>query len=207
MSSSSNAFKHNSSTVSNPQPQLRLSLNVPAEVVLTPLLTLNKDRSNIGGKGPPQGHYSQMLKPLAQPGMVLKHWSRIYRHLVAALGTVKRARMVEEVLRCQAVYGKAFPSARFLAEGALADEKTWDRTLELLRERGWVETRRCHRGDGTLSVNLIDLRRLWALILKLLASAGARVEWLQGTLWAKVHGAWQTVEVEVPLAPDRLRLD
>lgn len=194
------SVKHIRSTMSSPQ--LPPSLNVPAEVSLTPYVILNKYLSISGDKGTLQGHESKMLKPLPCPGLVLKRWSKVYRALIKVLGTEKRARMTEEVLRCQAVYGRAFPSARFLADGAGASEKTWDRCLDMLRENDWVDTARCHRPEGKLSVNLIDLRKLWKLILKLLTAT--KVQRLSQTqeLWLKVHGAWSRVEqIQLPMGP------
>ncbi len=174
------------------------SFNVPTEVVsLTPYITINKIRVK-EPKDLCRDIESKMVKPLRAPGMLLKNWSKAYQVLVQMFGSVKQARMIEEVLRCQAVYGKAYPSARFLAAGALADEKTWDRCLAMLREKGYAVTARTHRLGGKLSVNLIDLRALWGIILSFLQAKARSFQHLSSGLWVKVHGAWMRTE-QLPL--------
>ncbi len=84
-------------------------------------------------------------------------------------------------------------------------EKAWDRCLGFLKEQGLVNTTRLFRtrhtrgprGDlkGTQSVNLIDLTKLWKLVLALLDKMlGSLKHWqariLGSRLWIKISGIW-----------------
>lgn len=112
---------------------------------------------------PQQGH------PLRQGGLLLKEWDNLYYYLRGLLGSPQRAELAKEALRLQLFFPFCFPSARVLAGKALSSEKTWDRCLARLRERGWARTWRLYRQDGTQSVNLLDLGGLWHALRLLLS--------------------------------------
>lgn len=77
--------------------------------------------------------------------------------------------MVTEVFTLQVAYGACFASARTLAARGDRAPKTWHRLLEWLKEHDLVEVERLYRANGTRSVNLIDARKLWALVLQVIA--------------------------------------
>ena len=102
--------------------------------------------------------------------------------------THARVEMLLRALRLQAMSGRCFASASYLANdpkhhkewrearglptsvrlaGPLFhDEKSWDRLLAVLRSYGLVTTTRLKRDNGQLGVNLIDLRGLWFALIR-----------------------------------------
>ncbi len=127
---------------------------------------------------------------------LFNQWTQVHGLLCGLLGTWKRAEMVMEGLRLQATRGKCYASARHLASAGFGHKKTWDRVLSLLRSQDLVTTARLMRLNRSLSTNLTDFSLLWSLLLKLLkGGSSSMLERLSdGSLWAKLKGAW------IPLA-------
>lgn len=151
--------------------------NVPAEgwgvrVPSTKILMIKGKRSTL------QGHY------IRDVGFLFRSWGELWPHMVKLLGSPKQAEMVREALRLQALFGWCFPKAQTLADKGLASEKTWDRCLGFLRERGWARTWRLYRQDGTQSVNLLDLGGLWE-VLRGVLSWGQRYLEARGLPWPR----------------------
>ena len=140
-----------------------------------------------------QGHFILDVKPLPQPALVLRHWDNLYAMMRHLRLSVKESEMCKEVLRLQALCGKAYPSARYLGARAQANEKTWDRCLNYLRARGYAKTWRLHRQDGKQSVNLIDLREMWLVILALIAHNVSRAWWIGDRYMLRVGAFWMTL--------------
>lgn len=188
MASNSREFKHNCSIMSSPSAPT--SLNVPAELQLSLFLSLPLKDSKGNTRATRQGHESKMLSALPRPELLLKHWDELYSILLKLLGTPRRAEMVKMALRLQVLSGKCFASAKYLAGAGFSNEKTWDRCLAYLKSQGWAETERAKRPNGYRSTNVLDLRKLWALIMAYLSSKASRIQRLSSGLWVKVHGAW-----------------
>lgn len=173
---------------------------VPAEYPLSPYLSLSILNNKRNTRDTRQGHYVQMLKPLPRPGLLLKSFERLYPILCKLLGSPNRAEMTKKALLLQALTGKCFASARYLAGAGFSSEKTWDRCLAYLKSKGWAETARTRRPNGYDSVNLIDLRELWKLLIKILTSTAHRFQVVKSQLWVKIHGAWApVVQLQVPV--------
>ena len=190
-------FKHTCSSLSSPRPENREG--VPAEGITHPYIYLNSKLSLSVRTDPLQGHPSVNLSPLPQPGAVLKHWDGLYPVLRALLHSPKQAEMVKKSLWLQAMRGVSFASARYLAAAGLGSEKTWDRALAKLRKLGFVDTWQTSRANGDDSVNVIDLRKLWAMLLRLIQTTACRVQIVSRRAWVKVHGAWS--QLEMALSP------
>lgn len=181
------------------KPQSQAKQHVPANS-LTPFY-----QSNIGYKHEPcgpvywQGHArSPKAKILPQAGLVLKRWDEVSDLLLGLSGSPKWAEMIREALRLQAWSGLSFASAAYLAEKALANEKTWDRCLRWLREQGLVASWRLHRTNGEQSTNLLDLTRLWEMLLQLLRRTVRAVERIGRRWWVKTYGAWVRASSLIP---------
>lgn len=164
--------------------------NVPTDVVYLSLYNsiILKIRSL---RGHQQGHYDGLLvKPLTAPGLFFKHFDELYTVLLCLLGSKKKAEVLKEALRLQATRGECFPSARYLAGYAHCSEKTVDRCFAQLRTMGLLRTYRTSRVGGTLSVNLLDLERLWRAIQALVINMRGLVQKIGRRFWIKVAGLW-----------------
>lgn len=162
---------------------------VPAEGV--PLSNyLHSSKLRLRTTGPSAG---TPLRPLRRTETWVKRRPDLYPLLEELLGSHSRAEMVVVALAIQMFAGSCYASARFIAGRTCRTGTCWDRCLARLRELDLVRTWRLQRPDGHLSTNLIDLRRLWELLLKLLAQKRLRFEWIGRTLWLKVGGVWATV--------------
>ena len=143
---------------------------------------------------------------LAKPELLFKHYDQLYPLLVVLTRSPKRAEMLRYALKVQILRGLAFCSAKRYAGLAykpgtmiagkkqpvtgFASEKTWDRCLAFLKEQGMVDVERLKKFNGQYSVNLINFRKLWMLLLKLLASSVGVVERVGAIFWIKLSGAW-----------------
>jgi len=163
---------------------------VPAELFLSRYIYINKGYINTKERTTRQGHPSKLLEPMPSPGKLLRKYDQIYPILKQLLGSPKRAEMVKAALRLQACSRHSFASAKYLAAAGLGSEKTWDRCLAQLRKLGLVDTIRTNRLNGQQSVNLLDLRKLWKYIQKLLIPITGLFQTVRGVPWVKIHGAW-----------------
>lgn len=127
---------------------------------------------------------------LKSPSIFLKHYDRIYYLLLPIVGSPQRAESTKTGLRLQALTGRCFASARYLAASGLASEKSWDRNVSRLRKLGLVRTSRLYRPNGEQATNLVDLSALWALLLRLLQSIHCHWEKVSTSIWFKLSGAW-----------------
>ncbi len=100
----------------------------------------------------------------------------------------QRVEMVLLALRLQSCSGQCFASARYLSAHAMANEKSWDRLLAMLRSRGLVTTVRLLRANGQLGVNRTDLRGLWFALIRrlgrLLFETGAKIFQVIQSRWS-----------------------
>ena len=190
-------FKHTCSNLSSPRPENREG--VPADSTIHTYIHIDSIVSLRVRKNPLRGHPPVNICPLPQPGAVLKHWDNLYPVLRALLHSPKQAEMVKKSLWLQAMRGVSFASARYLGAAGLGSEKTWDRALANLRKLGLVDTWRTIRSNGDDSVNLIDLRKLWAMLLQLIQTTACRVQIVRRRAWVKIHGAW--AQLEMVLSP------
>src|SRR4030042_2030178 len=124
------------------------------------------------------------------PDLLFRHWDKVQGALIAILGSRKKADMVLEGMRLEAVYGLAFASARHYAAYAGVTGTVWDRLCKHLRQQGWIEVRRLWRPNGTMSTNLISFRRLFAWAFALVRANLRGVRRVKGTTMVKVHHVW-----------------
>ena len=191
-------FKHTCSNLSSPRPENRDP--VPADGIIHTYIYIDSISSLRVRKDHLQGHSIVNTSPLPLPGAVLKHWDNLYPVLRALLHSPKQAEMVKKSLWLQAMCGLNFGSAKYLGAAGLGSEKTWDRALAKLRKLGLVDTWRTSRANGDDSVNLIDLRKLWAMLLKLIQTTACRAQIVGRRAWVKIHGAW--TQLPMALSPE-----
>lgn len=172
-------------------PLLR-TINVPAETrSLSPKNQSIIEKHSSCPSHSRQGHcIGATLQPLPRVGLLLKHWGRVYPLLLSTLGTPRRAEMVQTALRLQAVYAKCHASAAYLGASAGSNEKTWDRTLAILKDHNLVDVMRLRRSNGDDSVNQVDLRRLWLMLERYIQHSVGLVEKLGRRFWVKAGGCW-----------------
>ena len=189
---------HTCSSLSSPHE--KIEQGVPADSTIHPYVYIDSI-VNLRVRTPPSaGTPSVNIRPLPNPGAVLKHWDNLYPVLRVTLRSPKKAEMVKKALWLQAMRGISFASARYLGAAGLGSEKTWDRALAELRALGLVDTWQTMRPNGDDSVNLIDLRKLWAMLLNLIQTTACRVQIVARRAWVKVHGAWAQLPMALPPA-------
>lgn len=158
--------------------------------------------------------------PLAKPELLFKYYDQLYPLLVVFTKSPKRAEMLRYALKVQVLRGLAFCSAKRYAGLAFksgtmitgkkqpvsgfASEKTWDRCLAFLKEHDLVDVERLQKLNGQYSVNLINFRKLWQLLLKLLAGSVGIVQTVGRTLWIKLEGAWFSRDMVLRGHPPRV---
>jgi len=148
------------------------------------------------GRTSQQGHYIQHQPvTLTKSGLIFKHWQLLYPLLLSMLGTPKRAEMVKEALRIQAITGECFASARYLAGAGLGSEKTWDRLVGRLKAAKLIRVIRLTRPDGTKSVNLLDFSALWNILHSLVVRKVTFTERIKRRFFVKVSGAWLDLSI------------
>lgn len=206
---------HTPHTAHNPPPEPE-SPPVPAEDVPN-----QGDRNITYGETllrPHRGTTSAGTPPrrLRQIEMLIRRWGDLERIAADLLGSPQRGRMVIEALLIQHGRGALFAGSRYLAakaalvarydrrvygfvdcppaQGGRWLEKGWDRCLARLRDLEVVETTRLYRQNGQASVNLIDLRRLWELLLRLLAQRRLIIERRGWRVWVKLGAVWISLE-------------
>ncbi len=125
-----------------------------------------------------QNSRSNRRRPRVIPWKVITHSESLLRPVLNALlpppqrySRQLRTEMILLVLRIQAVHGRCFASAAYIAGATGGNEKTWDRLLAWMRDQGWAHTTRNVRADGCLSTNTIDLRGLWYSLVRRLGGA------------------------------------
>jgi hypothetical protein len=130
------------------------------------------------------------VQPLRSPELLLKHWTDLYYLLLPICLSPQRAEATKQALFLQATKGRCFAKARYLASYGMASEKSWDRNLKRLRGMGLARTIRLQRPNRELSTNLLDLRRLWSFLLRILSQSSCHWEKVGREVWYKLSGAW-----------------